>query len=67
MTVNFIDDDFSMEYEMVTTMSTDAVNNKISIESPLGKAIYNRRVGEIVEVDSPDGKYLVKIEDIRRV
>ena len=67
VTVNFIDDDFSMEYEMVTTMSTDAVNNKISIESPSGKAIYNRRVGETVEVDSPDGKYLVKIEDIRRV
>ena len=67
VTVNFIDDDFSMEYEMVTTMSTDAVNNKIRIESPLGKAIYNRRVGETVEVDSPDGKYLVKIEDIRRV
>ena len=64
VTVNFIEDEFSMEYEIVTTMSTDAANNKISIESPLGKAIYNRRVGEIVEVDSPDGKYLIKIESI---
>lgn len=64
VTINFIDDDFSMEYEIVTTMSTDAANNRISIESPLGKAIYNRRVGEIVEVDSPDGKYPIKIESI---
>lgn len=67
VTVNFIDDDFTMDYEMVTTMSTDALNNKISIESPLGKAIYNRKVGEIVEVDSPDGPYQVKIDGIRRV
>ncbi len=63
--INFIDDDFSMEYEIVTTMSTDAANNRISIESPLGKAIYNRRIGEIVEVDSPDGKYPIKIESIQ--
>lgn len=63
--VNFIEDDFSMEYEIVTTMSTDAANNKISIESPLGKAIYNKRLGETVEVDAPDGKYLVKIEAIQ--
>ena len=67
VTINFIDDDFSMEYEIVTTMSTDAANNKISIESPLGKAIYNKKVGEIVEVDSPDGKYPIKIEQIQKL
>lgn len=64
VTINFIEDDFAMEYEIVTTMSTDAVNNKISIESPLGKAIFHKKVGEIVEVDSPDGKYSIKIEAI---
>lgn len=64
VTIYFVEDEFSMQYEMVTTMATDAVNNKISIESPLGKAIYNRKVGDIVEVDSPDGKYQIKIESI---
>ena len=67
VTINFIDDDFIMEYEIVTTMSTDAANNKISIESPLGKAIYNKKVGEIVEVNSPDGKYPIKIEQIQKL
>ncbi|MBE6024163.1 MAG: transcription elongation factor GreA [Cellulosilyticum sp.] len=67
VTINFIDDEFTMEYEMVTTMSTDAVNNRISIESPLGKAIYNKKVGEIVEVDAPDGKYSIKVEAIQRI
>lgn len=64
--VYFIEDDFSMQYEMVTTMSTDAANNKVSIESPLGKAIFNKRVGDVVEVDSPDGIYSIKIEAIHR-
>ena len=67
VTINFIDDDFSMEYEIVTTMSTDAANNKISIESPLGKAIYNKKEGEIVEEDSPEGKYPIKIEQIQKL
>lgn len=64
VTVYFIEDDFSIDYEIVTTMSTDAVNNKISIESPLGKVIYNRKVGDILQVDSPDGEYSIKIEKI---
>lgn len=67
VTIYFIDDDFSMDYEIVTTMSTDAVNNKISIESPLGKVIYNKKVGDILQVDSPDGEYSIKIEKILKV
>lgn len=66
VTVIFIEDDFSIDYEIVTTMATDALNNKISIESPLGKAIYNKKKGEIVEVDSPDGKYKVQISKIEK-
>lgn len=66
VTVYFIEDDFSIDYEIVTTMATDAVNNKISIESPLGKVIYNKRVGDILQVDSPDGEYSIKIEKIIR-
>lgn len=62
VTVYFIEDDFCIDYEIVTTMATDAVNNKISIESPLGKVIYNKRVGDILKVDSPDGEYSIKIE-----
>lgn len=64
VTVYFMEDEFSIDYEIVTTMSTDAVNNKISIESPLGKVIYNRKVGDTLQVDSPDGEYSIKIEKI---
>lgn len=67
VTIYFLEDDFTMDYEIVTTMATDAVNNKISIESPLGKVIYNKKVGEIVQVDSPDGAYEIRIEAIKKV
>ena len=64
--VYFIEDDMNIEYEIVTTMKTDAINNKISIESPLGKMIYKKRVGDIVNIDSPDGEYSVRIQSIRK-
>lgn len=64
VTVYFIEDDFKVEYTIVTTMETDAINNKISIESPLGKMIYKKKVGDKVSIDSPDGEYTVRIEEI---
>lgn len=65
--IYFVEDDFSVEYEIVTTMSTDALNNKISIESPLGKAIFHKKMGDIVNVDSPDGEYAIRIDKVTRM
>lgn len=65
ITVYFVEDELSMDYKIVTTMETDAVNHKISIESPLGKMIYGKKVGEEVKIDSPDGEYTVRIEQIK--
>ena len=64
--VYFIDEDESESYDIVTTMATDVLNNKISIESPLGKAIFYKKVGEVVEVESPDGSYSVRIDRIEK-
>lgn len=64
--IYFIEDDMNIEYEIVTTMETDAINNKISIESPLGKMIYKKRLGDIVKIDSPDGEYSVCIQGISK-
>lgn len=64
ITIKFLDDELEMTYMVVTTMETDAVNNKISIESPLGKAIFKKQVGDKVNVESPEGNYVVRIESI---
>lgn len=36
----------------------------LSIESPLGKAIYKHKLGEELSIPSPDGEYTVKTEKI---
>ena len=46
---------------MLGSQEADPFNNKISNESPIAAAILNKKIGETVEVSSPDGVYKVKI------
>ena len=62
--INYIDDEEVEEYRIVASKEADPSNNKISNESPLAKAIMNRKKGEICSVESPNGKYNVEIVDI---
>ena len=62
--INYIDDEEIEEYRIVGSIEADPSNNKISNESPLAKAIMNRKKGEICSVESPNGKYDVEIVDI---
>ncbi len=49
------------EYTVVGAAEADPANGKISNESPLGKAIFNHRANDIVQVDAPAGAFSVKI------
>jgi transcription elongation factor GreA len=42
-----------VEYELVGVGEADAGRGRISIDSPVGKAIVGRRAGETVEVETP--------------
>lgn len=46
-------DDFT--YTIVGTLEANPTENKISNESPVGRAIMGQKVGTVVEVDAPDG------------
>lgn len=61
VTLEYVDDDESEEYFIVGSSEADPFSNKISNESPIAKAVLGLKVGEIVSVDSPNGKYDVKI------
>ena len=55
-------------YKLVTSIRTDSLKNKVSIESPIGKALLSRNVGEIVTVNLEDGRsYDLKILEIIKV
>lgn len=66
VTVKFIEDDFTEKFLIVTTIEADPLNNKVSIESPLGKAIFKHLVGDKVLVQSPEGNYTVEILNISK-
>lgn len=56
--------DFDFEedvvYQIVGSNEADPFNGKLSDESPVGTALLDRKVGDIIEVETPDG--LVKFE-----
>jgi len=55
----------TVEYHIVGSAEADPSANKLSNESPVGKAIMGRKKGEIVEVAAPRGKMKFKIMDIK--
>ncbi len=64
VTVQYVDDEEEEEYSIVGSMEADPFENKISNESPIGKAIMDKRVGDIISVESPNGSYDIKIVKI---
>ncbi len=64
VTVEYIDDDETEKYTIVGSAEADPFENKISNESPIAIAIIGKKKGDIVEVDSPNGSYNLKIVEI---
>lgn len=62
--IRYIDDKVLEEYRIVGSQEADPINNKISNESPIAKAILGYKAGDIVTVESPNGKYNVEIIEI---
>lgn len=51
-------------YEITGTLEANAMENKISNESPLGAALLKHKVGETVKIAAPEGEYTVVIQEI---
>jgi transcription elongation factor GreA len=53
-------------YTLVSKEEADYSQNKISIESPIGKALLGKKINEVVSIDVPAGKLNYKIINIER-
>ena len=62
--VYFVDEDESERYKVVTSIRSETTEGRISIESPLGKALLGHKVGDRVQVSLPQGGYEVEIRSI---
>lgn len=55
-----------IEYTIVGSAEADPADNKISNESPVGKAILGKKAGMVVEIKVPAGTLKYRILDIRK-
>ena len=62
-----IDFDEEMEFKIVGSTEANSLQNKISNESPVGKALIGRRVGDVVDVETQVGVIQYKVLEIQRV
>ena len=61
-TVTVQEDNYEPEtYYLVGAKEADPPNGRISNESPIGRALIDHKVGEVVEAETPGGKLKFKI------
>lgn len=65
VSIKYVDDEEEDEYKIVGSQEADPFESKISNESPIAKALFDHKVGDIVTVESPNGSYEVEIIDIQ--
>ena len=64
VTILNIDNNLKMTYSIVSETEADLVAKKISVTSPIGKGLLGKSVGEIAEIQVPNGVACFKILDI---
>ncbi|HFX17632.1 MAG TPA: transcription elongation factor GreA [Flavobacteriales bacterium] len=53
-------------YTLVSANEADPLAGKISVDSPIGKGLLGKSVGEIAEIDVPAGKLQLEVLEITR-
>ena len=61
VTIYIEEDDMEECFKIVTTIRSDAINNMVSIESPIGRSLMKHKVGDRVDIkiNDSDGYYAV--------
>ena len=55
-----------LEYKLVSASEADFKENKISVDSPIGKSLIGKVIGDIVEVSAPAGVMQYEVLEINR-
>jgi len=66
VTLNDMEFNENVEYTIVGTAESDPLHNKISNESPVGRALLGKKRDAIVDVQVPAGTIQYKIIDIKK-
>lgn len=55
-----------IEYTIVGSSEANPMENKISDESPIGKALIGAEIGEVVKAETPGGETVMKVLEISK-
>ena len=56
----------TMQYKLVAQSEANLAQGKISVESPIGKGLLGKKLGDIVEIEIPNGNVKFEILEISR-
>lgn len=66
VTVQYVDLGFTNTFDIVGTIEADPFSNKISNDSPLGKAVLDKKIGDVFYITSENGKEIkLKLIDMK--
>lgn len=66
VTVHDVAEDEDDEFIIVSTFDANPAESKISDQSPIGKALIGAKVGDTVNIDTPDGVIRMKVTKIEK-
>ncbi len=55
-----------LDYQLVSPEEADYEKRKISVDSPIGKALMGKKIGEIAEISAPAGKTQYEVLEISK-
>ncbi len=64
--VTRLDNESTNTWKLVGPREANAREQKISVESPVGKALLGRRPGDVVTVEAPSGDLEFRIDDVQQ-
>ncbi len=66
VTIKNLNNQMEMNYTLVAESEADLKTGKISVNSPIGKGLLGKKVGEIAEINVPNGTLKFEILSINR-
>ncbi|MFC3747370.1 transcription elongation factor GreA [Paenibacillus sp. GCM10012306] len=67
VTLNDIEYAEKIDYKIVGPAEADVLDNKLSYESPLGKELLGKKVGDVIHVNAPAGVIKYELLEIKMV
>ena len=62
-----LDSDESISYKIVGNLESDPAKGMISIDTPIGKGLIGKSVGDEVNIETPSGKLNFEIEEVEHI